>query len=171
MKMKNIFILIFLVTFIDFSHAQSTLDAASYDFWIGKWGLTWDEGDGKIGRGTNHIEKTLDGTVIQENFRAIDGKSKGFKGTSLSVFNLQTKIWKQAWADNQGGYFDFTGEIEEDKRIFKTAIKKKDDKTIIQRMIFYNISNDSLTWDWQGTQDGGENWNLLWRINYVRSKE
>jgi hypothetical protein len=35
-------------------------------------------------------------------------------------------------------------------------------------MVFYDIKKDSFTWDWEGTQDGGETWNLLWRINYTR---
>ncbi len=31
-------------------------------------------------------------------------------------------------------------------------------------MVFYDIKDDSFTCDWQGTQDGGTTWNLLWRI-------
>jgi len=38
-------------------------------FWIGEWALTWDNADGTKGRGTNRIEKILDGKVIQENFQ------------------------------------------------------------------------------------------------------
>ena len=34
-----------------------------FDFWVGKWDASWDEGEGKVGRGTNTITKVLDGTV------------------------------------------------------------------------------------------------------------
>lgn len=159
----------------------STLDLAEvsqdlpeetwFDFWLGKWDLSWEMADGKKGKGTNHILKILDGKVIQENFEATDaGQMTGFKGMSLSTFNPQTKTWNQAWADNQGGYFSFKGIKEGDKRIFMTDIVKKDDVEFVQRMVFYDITANSLTWDWESSKDGGKEWKLNWRINYVRAK-
>ena len=142
-----------------------------FDFWLGKWEATWDEGEGKVGKGTNYIHKTLDGKVIQENFEITEGQNKGFKGKSFSVYNPKKNVWKQAWADNQSGYFDFVGEIDGDKRIFKTAVFEKGDKKIIQRMVFYNIKKDSMTWDWEISTDGGENWKLSWRINYKKIED
>ena len=137
---------------------------------MGKWDLTWDDGDGKIGKGTNNIDRILDGKVIQENFRALEGNLKGFKGTSLSVFKSRFNTWKQSWADNKGGHFDFTGALDGEKRIFKTQPSDVNGKTVFQRMVFHDIKKDSLTWDWGSTQDGGETWKLLWRINYVRAE-
>jgi len=140
-----------------------------FDFWVGNWEVTWDEGDGKLGKGTNLIEKTLDGAVIQENFRILEGNQAGFKGTSLSVYNPQTQTWKQAWADNQGGYFDFTGITENDQRIFQTVERElQDGRKIIQRMRFYDIEENNLTWDWESSFDGGESWTLAWRIFYKK---
>ncbi len=147
-----------------------TLDSASFDFWVGKWDLTWDDGDGKVGKGTNHIVKTLDQKVIQENFVAMKGQLAGFKGTSLSVFNPNKKEWHQAWADNQGGYFDFIGDFDGDKRIFKTKPFERDGKTLVLRMVFYDISDEALTWDWERSEDGGKTWSLRWQINYVKAE-
>ena len=59
-------------------------DKTWFDFWVGKWEATWTESDGKIGRGTNTITRTLDNTVIQENFKVDEGNSKGYLGTSIS---------------------------------------------------------------------------------------
>ena len=87
---------------------------------------------------------------------------------SISVFIPNKKEWHQAWADNQGGYIDLIGEIEGDKKVFKTKPVTNGDKIIMQRMVFYNIKKDKFTWDWEGTQDGGKSWNLQWRINYSR---
>ena len=143
-----------------------------FDFWLGKWEVSWDEGEGKVGKGTNYITKILDDKVIQENFEVIEGQSKGFKGTSLTTYQSRFNKWRQAWADNQGGYYDFTGKFEGDKRIFQTGIfDTKDGKRFTQRMIFYNINNSSLTWDWESSNNGGETWNLNWRINYMRMEE
>jgi hypothetical protein len=146
------------------------LDSSNFfDFWEGTWEGTWPEGD-KIGKATNFIEWNTGGKVLQENFEIYEGQSNGFLGTSISVFNPKTKIWKQAWADNQGGYFDFTGAFDGDKRIFQTVPREVNGTPIQQRMVFYNLSRDAFTWDWESTNDGGETWKLNWRIEYTRKK-
>ena len=146
-------------------------DGSEFDFWVGHWDLSWQYADGTTGAGKNHILKTLDGKVIQENFEAIDnGAYKGFKGTSISVFNPNTKTWHQAWGDNQGGYFNFVGEVHDGNRIFKTSVNPQGQGALLLRMRFYNIEEDSFTWDWEQSKDGGESWNLQWRINYQRMR-
>jgi hypothetical protein len=145
------------------------LSETAFDFWEGTWAVSWTEGEGKVGKGMNIIEKILDGKVLQENFEIKEGQNAGFKGKSMSVFNTNTKTWKQAWVDNQGGYFDFTGMIEGDKKMFQTAARNlPDGSTRIQRMVFYDILSDKFTWDWELSNDGGKSWNLQWRINYKR---
>ena len=143
-------------------------DKTLFDFWVGKWEVSWSEGDGKIGRGTNTIIKTLDNTVVQENFKVDEGNSKGYLGTSISVYNPLKRTWHQGYADNQGSNFNLIGERKGDKRIFKTEMVKQGEKQIFQRMVFYNITENSMDWDWESTQDGGKTWTLNWRINYKR---
>jgi len=140
-------------------------DAALFDFWVGDWNLTWTNANGEIEKGANSVVKILDGKIIQENFSFTTG---AFKGTSISVYNPTNLTWHQAWADTQGGYYDFEGEVDGNKRIFKTRLKEHKGEKIIQRMVFYNIKTDSLTWDWERSRDGGVTWQLQWRINYVR---
>jgi hypothetical protein len=140
-----------------------------FDFWLGKWEVTWEEGNGKTGSGTNHITKILDGTAIKEEFQILKGQSKGFKGTSISSYHKRFNTWKQAWADNQNNFYYFTGKIDGNKRIFQTDIfPMNDGKEFTQRMVFYNIKQNSFTWDWQSSTDGGKNWKLNWRIQYKR---
>ena len=142
-------------------------DLSKLDFWVGKWNLTWEGGTG-----TNLIEKKLDGRVIQENFTATDGNYKGYLGTSISTYNPNDGKWHQAWADNQGGYIDLIGIMDGDTRIFQTTNTRKlpNGKESISRMRFYDITEDAFTWDWEASTDGGETWNLSWRINYSRVK-
>jgi hypothetical protein len=150
-----------------YAQAITASDSSLFNFWIGDWNLTWKNVDGTTGKGVNSIISTLDGKVIQENFRDV----KGFKGTSISVLTPRTKLWKQAWADNQGGYFDFEGFVEGNKRGFTTQPKEVNGKTYVYRMVFYDITKDSFVWDWEGTTDGGKTWKLEWRINYKRVKK
>lgn len=174
MKYPFLFIVLSFVFSIETFAQNATEDLEPqeyFDFWVGKWEVSWEEGDG-MGRGINHIEKTLDGTVIQENFRILEGGNEGFKGTSISVYQSRFERWKQAWADNNGGYFDFTGTIDGEKRIFQTEIfEREDGSRVTQRMVFYNITDDSMTWDWESSADGGETWTLNWRIFYERMDE
>ena len=167
--MKALFLTsMIMIWFVSSGLAQ---DGSEFDFWVGKWNLTWVYGDGTEGKGINHIEKTLDDKVIQENFQAVDnGPYSGFKGTSISVFNPNSKMWRQAWADNQGGYFNFVGEVDEGLRVFKTTPFKNKGEEIILRMRFYKIQADSFTWDWEQSKDGGQTWALQWRILYERTE-
>jgi hypothetical protein len=172
--MRLILLLLFWFTLLP-AHldAQSEVDRLNpeeyFDFWIGEWDVSWDEGDGTRGRGTNTIQKILDGTVIKENFEITKGQNSGFRGVSISVYQPRFDRWKQAWADNNGGYYDFTGKIDGNKRIFQTDIAELEDgREFIQRMVFYDITEESLIWDWESSEDGGETWNLNWRIFYER---
>lgn len=143
-------------------------DQEKFDFWIGKWELTWQGG-----KGTNLIEKKLNGKVIQENFEATEGNFKGYLGTSISTFNPSDGKWHQAWADSNGGYIDLVGITDGDTRIFQLSSPKQlpNGTKSISRMRFYNITKDSFDWDWEASTDGGENWQLSWRINYKRVSE
>lgn len=157
------------------AHAQSDLDALEpesyFDFWLGTWDLTWQDSDGSTAHGTNRIERVLDGKVIKESFEAHSGAYAGFKGRSFSVHDARKGTWKQTWVDNQGGYLDFVGEIDGNKRIFRrTGINPRGEK-VLQRMVFYDITDDSLTWDWEISEDDGKTWQLRWRIFYERADE
>ena len=169
--MKKYVVIPFVTLYGAIANAQDTDPAVALDFWVGKWELTWKDGNGEVGRGTNRIIKILDGKVIQENFEASEGQLAGFKGTSISVYNPKSKSWHQAWADNQGGYFDFVGEIDGNKKIFKTRVSEKNGKKITQRMVFHSFQDHMMTWDWESSDDGGDSWNLLWQINYKKIKE
>jgi len=87
----------------------------------------------------------------------------------LSLVGSEMCIRDRAWADNQGGYFDFRGAFEGDKRIFMTQPREINGNTAVQRMVFYDIKKDSFSWDWESSSDEGETWNLNWRISYTRA--
>ena len=148
-----------------FSQTLSTADPALFDFWLGKWSLTWKNQNGSDGRGTNLIERVLDGQVIRESFEDV----QGFKGMSLSVISTRTKTWRQTWVDNQGGYIDLEAFVDGDKRGFRTQPREVNGQVVVMRMVFYDIQQDRFTWDWEASSDGGRTWTLNWRIHYQRA--
>lgn len=175
MLIKRSFLILVCMVFAYSVNAQTGLNELEpeqyFDFWLGTWNLTWQDADGTEAHGTNHIERVLDGKVIKENFEALSGAYEGFLGKSYSVYNPRTGEWRQTWVDNNSGYLDFVGEFDGDKRIFIREGMSPQGKEIMQRMVFYDITENSLTWDWQISEDGGETWQLRWRIFYERAEE
>ena len=137
----------------------STPEFSQFDFWVGNWDLKWEGGTG-----TNFIEKKLNDCVIQENF---DGGP--FVGMSVSTYSTKREQWEQTWVDNTGSYLDFTGGLVGDRMILSRESVDGEGNPIHHRMVFYDIEENSLNWDWESSPDGKE-WNLLWRIHYSRAE-
>ena len=132
-----------------------------FGFWLGEWALTW----GEDGKGTNTITAVLDGRVIQEAF---DGTPAiALKGLSLSVYNSVLGKWQQTWVDNSGGYLDFVGEFADGKMILSREATIQG-KPVKQRMVWYNITENALDWNWERSNDGGNSWQVVWQIHYQR---
>ena len=140
-------------------------EAHQFDFWLGKWDLTWDGG----GRGSNTISRILDGQVIQEQFTSFPTSSddKPFQGLSLSVFVPELGKWRQTWVDSSGNYMDFAGFFDNGKMALSME-RTVNGQPTTYRMVFYNLAEHSLDWDWEHSLDGGQTWHLLWRIHYQR---
>ncbi|KAA3619966.1 MAG: DUF1579 domain-containing protein [Calditrichaeota bacterium] len=145
-------------------------ESRQFDFWLGTWDLAWPGGqmgipEGQTGTGTNQIKKVLGTCVIEENFSFPGGK---FDGRSLSVFNPQKKMWQQTWVDNSGAYLLFEGQVEDGKMVLQMEPVERNGKTFISRMVFENITENALDWNWQRSSDGGKTWKDLWNIHYTR---
>lgn len=138
-------------------------EAAQFDFWLGEWELEWDE----EGRGTNVIAKSLDDCVILERF---DGTpSIPLRGMSVSVYDARPGQWRQTWVDNQGGYLDFNGEFVDSNMVLSRSATI-DGQDVMQRMVWHEITDQGLLWNWERSEDEGESWQVLWQIRYTRAK-
>jgi hypothetical protein len=160
----KIFLLILMFGTCSLLHSQE-LNERSFNFWAGTWEAVWIDANGAEVRGTNEIKFIANDKVLQENFY---DPSTNFKGTSISVFNPNTKTWHQAWADSNGVYYNFIGGLDDGVLCFKTPILERNGEKIIQRMVFKEIEEKSFTWIWEGSKNGGNSWNELWKINYTR---
>jgi hypothetical protein len=137
-----------------------------FDFWVGEWDLTWPGTKaGELAHGTNSIKRIMDGCVVQENFSA--GESGHLRGTSVSMFDFKSGMWKQTWVDNEGGYLDFVGAFKDGNMILQRETVSAGAK-ILQRMVFKNITANEMDWSWEASQDGGRTWQVQWPIHYKR---
>jgi hypothetical protein len=131
-----------------------------FDFWLGEWDLTWGDDE----HGINRIERIMEGAAIQENF---EGGDPPLKGISLSVFSREDSRWHQTWVDNSGSYLDFVGEFRDGKMtLMRDGVVHG--KPVKQRMIWFGISQNGFEWNWERSDDEGENWTVLWNIHYQR---
>ncbi|MBD3401863.1 hypothetical protein GF420_03130 [candidate division GN15 bacterium] len=153
--------------------AQSACDspeASQFDFWIGEWNChsSYTDSLGNDHPYTVHntITKELDGCVIEENF---DGSEIGLVGHSVSVYNTNLGKWQQTWVDNNGSYMDFEGGFEDGVMTLGRTVTTSD-TTFRQRMRFTEITDSSFIWFWERSDDNGESWKILWRLDYERVK-
>ena len=138
-------------------------ETSQFDFWLGDWDAAWGNGL----HGENHVSKRWDRVVI-EQFNGKPGEN--FEGTSMSVYDARTKVWRQTWVDSQGSYMDFAGGFNEGKMTLSRSIAK-DGKTIIQRMVWHDITPNAFEWNWESSDDGGGTWKVNWNIHYTRQKK
>jgi len=131
------------------------------DFWVGDWDLTWQGNTG-----TNHIKKSLESCVIEENFDGRPGQH--LKGHSVSIYDARAANWKQTWVDNEGGYIALSGGQQKDGTFVLTT--EPGPKGGRSRMVFENIKQDSFVWRWQSSMDG-QTWKDQWVIDYARKKQ
>ena len=163
-----VLVLLLALTMHTTSAAPAPQSPDLFDFWLGDWNVTWKNADGTPGKARNHVARILDGRVIEEQFEQDPADPAPLlRGRSLSVRDNAGQ-WHQAWADNQGGFFNLTASADGDKRLFSTALIPAGDQVKGQRMVFHHITKDAFIWDWEGTTDGGKMWKLLWQLDYKR---
>ena len=163
-----VLVLLLALTMHTTSAAPAPQSPDLFDFWLGDWNVTWKNADGTPGKARNRVARILDGRVIEEQFEQDPADPAPLlRGRSLSVRDNAGQ-WHQAWADNQGGFFNLTASADGDKRLFSTALIPAGDQVKGQRMVFHHIAKDAFTWDWEGTTDGGKTWKLLWQLDYKR---
>lgn len=146
----------------------SAPEARQFDFWIGDWEITgryrtsdttWSEGTA-----TNHVTLEYDSCVIMENFRSNDF---GLNGHSVSTWSPKLNQWRQVWVDNYGSYLDFLGGMEGDKMVLYNE-RVTDSVTLIYRMVFSEITDSSLTWVWERSNDNKATWKSMFELYYKR---
>ena len=150
------------------SHPQPCESPAAHqlDFWVGEWDLTYAN-EGQRAHSRNTISKILDGCAILEQFEGAPGIP--LAGRSVSMFDRRAIRWKQVWVDNTGAWLDFDGALEDGRMVFARQAER-DGKRFAQRMVFDDVTRDSLTWRWQRSDDGGRTWKTLWEIAYRRRR-
>jgi hypothetical protein len=138
--------------------------ASDFDFWLGEWKVAWGDGE-KHGR--NVITRSHDGHVVEERFDGRPGVE--LRGTSVNVFDEHRDRWLQTWVDDAGNYFALEGGIVDGEMVLLCDRHNNEQRDAVYRMRFFDIQADSLTWTWEKSLDGGDSFEVLWRLDYSRA--
>ncbi len=144
-----------------------TAEARQLDFWVGTWRGRWIDAQGQPASASNVVRRELGGCAVHEHFRQ-DGPG-GLEGRSLSVFDGRAQRWRQTWVDNQGGYLTLTGGLDDGVFTLGHGITTREQRQVLLRMRFVDVSAERFTWLWQRSLDGGQQWETTWTIRYERA--
>ncbi len=137
------------------------------DFWLGTWTVRWTDPDtDQAMQGRNTIRTVLGGCGVLEEFNGRPGLP--LRGMSLSTYHSQQEEWRQLWIDNEGGYLPFTGGPQGDR--FVLSLERRQPDAPYRRMVWENITQQSLTWRWQTRDAGDGEWSDIWVLAYQRAE-
>ena len=139
--------------------------AGDFDFWLGEWKVSWHD-EGKEQHGRNAITTSFDGRVVHERFDGRPGVE--LRGMSVSVFDEHRDRWLQTWVDDAGNYFALEGRLVDGEMVLLCDRHNAAQADARYRMRFFDIEADSLAWTWERSLDGGESYDVLWRLDYLR---
>lgn len=153
-------ILCFLSLFSTNLLACEDIQFSEFDFWIGQWQVKLANGDVA---GTNYIQKSLTGCVLEEHYKG----SKGYEGKSLNIYDKTTQQWHQTWTDNTGLLLKLDGQFKDNKMVLWGNSLDFTGKAVMHRIIWEKPTPQKpLTQVWQVSHNQGLHWEVLFEGFY-----
>jgi hypothetical protein len=155
--------------------ACATPEHRQFDFWVGDWDVsvharaspTSDEW--AVAKGRQRIEAILGGCAISESFTA-EGPKQPWAGRSFSSWQATLGKWRQTWVDDSGSFLAFTGGIEDGEMRLYGEPRTVKEASFQMRMVFKNISAESLRWEWQRSTDSWATSTVMMTVDYARRR-
>jgi len=121
----------------------------SFDFWVGKWEVTLADGSPA---GTNHIERSQDGCLLQEHWNSA---RQGSTGTSFTYYNRELGLWEQLWVDNSGNVLKLRGGPQGKAMVLSSEEMQGADGTSVVNRITWTPGDDGQVRQlWELLRDG-----------------
>jgi hypothetical protein len=151
-----------------------------FDFYIGTWkqhlkrlvhplsgSTTWAEFDGTI-----VVRKVWDGRANLNEFEG-EGPSGHIEGLTLRLYNPQSHQWSLYWANSKDGVIGgppSVGEFKDGRGVFLCQ-DTFNDRTILIRYIWSDITANSAHFEQAYSDDQGKTWEANWISTMTRVKE
>ena len=111
----------------------------------------------------NHVQKLLDGCMLQENWTSVGGIS----GKSTNYFDPESGKWIQVWVDQGGGNIYYEGELKDGGMHFLGDNVNLDGTHKISRMTIEPAGNGNVHQLIEDSDDNGLTWSVSFDGTYV----
>lgn len=145
-----------------------------FDFLLGSWTVVnrrlrnvfAGDDEWEVYPATTTCWRLLDGVG---NLDEIVFPTKGTRGLSLRLFDLERKEWSIYWANGRRGALDppVVGTIDGDRGDFH-GDDVYDGKPIRVHYIWTGITTDSPRWEQEFSADAGQTWESNWIMEFTR---
>lgn len=132
-------------------------------FLIGEWQFNgrYPQPDGTFGKivSRSSVNVTMGGRAIADHFSNVlaNGEIDNV-GITVRTYNAQTGKWKMFYVNqNLGAYTNFTGTYENGEFHFDGK-GVHGGVEIMEKVTFFNIKEDSYSWNMDRSFDGGKTW-------------
>jgi hypothetical protein len=147
-----------------------------FDFNIGTWkthvsrlqnpltgSTTWVEYDG-----VSVVRELLHGHASLFELTA-DGPAGRLEGVGLRLYNPQSRQWSLNWANGKTGVLGVPtiGEFKDGRGVFVDQ-EPFNDKVILVRNSFMDVTANSARFEQTFSDDGGETWETNWVMTFTR---
>lgn len=144
-----------------------------FDFLHGEWRINhrrlkdpsnnqWDVFEGEA-----TCWSILNGIASIEELRI---PSRQFSGMGLRILDIEKKLWSDFWVNSKSGVLTapgVTGGFKNGVGIFNSE-EVEQEKTILARGMWDNISRDTCRWQQAVSTDGGQSWQDNWIMDWRR---
>jgi len=134
------------------------------DFWVGDWQVV--DGDGQA-VGTNRVEKSQSGCLIEEHWTS----ARGGSGQSMNYFDPSDGLWKQNWVDQGGGVVQYEGEVEDGVLHYRGRHIRRDGTVTMARVVLEPIGEGRLHHLIEHSSDDGMTWSTYFDGTYIPAGE
>jgi hypothetical protein len=137
---------------------------SQFDFWIGAWRVTDEEG---AYQGTNRIEKILDGCALQENWTGAGGMT----GRSFNIYSKGRGSWHQTWVDSTGTLLLLDGGIENGRMVLRGEGPGRDGGAVEHEISWQSLEDGRVRQVWRVSSDGASTWKQVFVGLYNRDDQ
>lgn len=158
------------------SDTQTASGARDFDFLLGRWRVQNKFLKARL-KGSNEwltFEASLEVRSIIGGLGNVDQYKatlfgKPLEGTTLRVFNPQTKKWSLYWVDNWSATLQppLVGEFKNGVGEFFTD-DEYEGKKIKVRFIWSEIAGNHARWEQAFSEDGGKVWETNWIMEFSK---